>query len=207
MGQPAGRISQDTNENNRRSIRAIARVRSEEDQLKRFSSLSVIMAVVVLGAAAAATPVRLRCEYLENPLSIDVASPHLSWQSDSAERNWKQTAYELLVASSDQGLRAGQADVWDSGKVDSAESVGIVYRGPALESRKRYYWRVRVWDAGGQVLESTEGAWWETGLLHPSDWKAKWIRWKNPEDESDPGESAGLGAGSNTWRRYTKYRG
>ena len=153
--------------------------------MKRFSLLSVIMAVVLLGSAASATPVRLRCEYLENPLGIDAASPHLSWQSDSAERNWKQTAYELLVASSDQGLRAGQADVWDSGKVDSAESVGIVYRGPALESRKRYYWKVRVWDAGGQVLESTEGAWWETGLLHPTDWKAKWIRWKNPEDESD----------------------
>ena len=130
-------------------------------------------------------PVRLRCEYLENPLGIDVAAPHFSWQSDNTERNWKQAAYDLLVASTDEGLRAGKADIWDSGKVDSGESVGIVYRGPALESRKRYHWRVRVWDAAGQVSESTEGSWWETGLLHPTDWKAKWIRWKNPEDDAD----------------------
>lgn len=143
------------------------------------------MAVVVLGSPVSATPVRLRCEYLENPLGIDVAAPHFSWQSDSTERNWRQTAYEILVGSSDEDLRAGKADIWDSGKVESAESVGIVYRGPALESRKRYYWKVRGWDAGGHVLESTEGAWWETGLLHTTDWKAKWIRWKNPEDESD----------------------
>jgi alpha-L-rhamnosidase len=153
--------------------------------LKRFRLLSVIMAVVVLGFPVSATPVRLRCEYLENPLGIDVAAPHFSWQSDSTERNWRQTAYEILVGSSDEDLRAGKADIWDSGKVESAESVGIVYRGPALESRKRYYWKVRGWDAGGHVLESTEGAWWETGLLHTTDWKAKWIRWKNPEDESD----------------------
>ena len=102
--------------------------------MKRFRLLSVIMAVVVLGSPVSATPVRLRCEYLENPLGIDVAAPHFSWQSDSTERNWRQTAYEILVGSSDEDLRAGKADIWDSGKVESAESVGIVYRGPALES-------------------------------------------------------------------------
>src|SRR5208283_408693 len=82
-------------------------------------------------------------------------------------------------------LRAGKADIWDSGKVDSAESVGIAYSGPPLESRRRYYWKVRVWDANGQVSESMETAWWEMGLLRPTDWKAKWIRWKNPEEETD----------------------
>jgi alpha-L-rhamnosidase len=145
----------------------------------------VVIATVILTSAASATPVHLRCEYLENPLGIDAASPHLSWQSDSAERNWKQVAYEVLVASSYDNLRAHKADVWDSGKVDSGESVGIAYRGPGLESRKRYYWKVRVWDAGGQVSESADAAWWEMGLLHPADWKAKWIRWKNPEDDAD----------------------
>ena len=147
--------------------------------------LSVVVAIVILASVASANPVHLRCEYLENPLGIDVAAPHFSWQSDNTERNWKQAAYELLVASTDEGLRAGKADIWDSGRVDSGESVGIVYRGPALESRKRYYWKVRVWDAAGQVSESAEGTWWETGLLHPTDWKAKWIRWKNPEDDAD----------------------
>ena len=130
-------------------------------------------------------PVHLRCEYLENPLGIDAASPHLSWQSDNKERNWMQSAYEILVASSDDTLRTGNADIWDSGKVHSGESVGIAYHGPALESRKRYYWKVRVWDASGEVSESVEGVWWEMGLLHATDWKAKWIHWKNPEDDVD----------------------
>ncbi|MFZ0863874.1 MAG: family 78 glycoside hydrolase catalytic domain [Candidatus Sulfotelmatobacter sp.] len=147
--------------------------------------LSVVIAVVILASLAFATPVHLRCEYLENPLGIDAATPHLSWQSDNTERNWRQAAYEVLVASSNESLRAGKADIWDSGSVSSAESIGIVYHGPALESRKRYYWKVRVWDASGQTSESEEGAWWEMGLLHAPDWKAKWIRWKNPEDDAD----------------------
>jgi alpha-L-rhamnosidase len=147
--------------------------------------LSVVIPIVIMVSVASATPVRLRCEYLKNPLGIDGTAPHLSWQSNSTERNWRQVAYEVLVASSDENLRAGKADIWDSGRVDSTESVGIVYRGPALESRKRYYWKVRVWNAGEQISESAEEAWWETGLLHPTDWKAKWIHWKNPEDDAD----------------------
>jgi len=140
---------------------------------------------MLASAAAYAKPVHLRCEYLENPLGIDAASPRLSWQSDSTERNWKQAAYQVVVASSEESLRAGKTDIWDSGKVDSAESVGIVYHGPKLESRKRYAWKVRVWDAAGEVSESTETAWWEMGLLQATDWKAKWIRWKNPENDPD----------------------
>jgi alpha-L-rhamnosidase len=147
--------------------------------------LRVVVAFVILETAALATPVRLRCEYLVNPLGIDMASPHLSWQSDNSERNWKQVAYELLVSSSSETLQSGKADVWDSGKVDSGESVGIVYRGPALQSRKKYFWKVRAWDAAGQASESAEAAWWEMGLLRPTDWKARWIRWKNPEDDAD----------------------
>jgi len=141
--------------------------------------------VVMLASAASATPVHLRCEYLENPLGIDKGSPQLSWQSSNAERNWRQVSYEILVASSAELLRGGNADIWDSGKTTSTESVGIVYHGPALQSRGRYYWKVRVWDAGGHVSESAELAWWEMGLLHPADWKANWIGWKNSEDDAD----------------------
>src|SRR5258708_5197463 len=99
---------------------------SQEDQIERPQLLRVVIAIVILASVVFASPVRLRCEYLQNPLGIDTVSPHLSWQSDSAERNWKQGAYEVLVASNDESLRAGKADIWDSGKVDSSESVGIV---------------------------------------------------------------------------------
>ena len=150
---------------------------------KRLFTLVLILVCTV--RVSSAVPVHLRCEYLQNPLGIDVPAPNLSWQSDNTERNWKQASYEVLVASSKALLQSGQADVWDSGKIDSDESVGIAYKGPALESRKRYYWMVRVWDAAGRTSDSNEDAWWEMGLLRPEDWKAKWIAWKNPEDDAD----------------------
>jgi alpha-L-rhamnosidase len=153
--------------------------------VKRFKSLSTFIVIVLLTVVASAKPVRLRCEYLENPLGIDRTAPRLSWQSDNTERNWKQAAYQIRVASSLDRLNAGSADVWDSGKKDSGDSVGITYSGPSLDSRQRYYWKVRVWDATGHQSESAENAWWEMGLLHPLDWKAKWISWKNPQDEAD----------------------
>jgi alpha-L-rhamnosidase len=65
----------------------------------------------------------------------------------------------------------------------SAESVGVADGGPRLEPRTAY-WSVRVWDANGQSSQATETAWWETGLLK-QEWKAKWIAWKNPEQDSE----------------------
>jgi alpha-L-rhamnosidase len=122
--------------------------------------LKMFVALAVTVSTISAAPVHLRCEYRENPLGIDAPTPHLSWQSDSTERNWKQVAYEILVAGSLDVSRSGKADVWDSGKTNSDESVGIAYKGPALESRKRYYWKVRVWDASGKASDSVEEAWW-----------------------------------------------
>src|ERR1700733_4374184 len=166
--------------------------------MQRLGVLSVFI-VIMFTSAAFAAPLHLRCEYLENPLGIDKVSPHLSWQSDNTERDWKQSAYEILVASSTKLLRAGKVDIWDSGKTISAESVGIVYRGPALESRQRYYWKVRVWDAGGEVAESAETAWWEIGLLHATDWKAKWISLKGSDDEERHSIRWIWLAGQNAW--------
>jgi alpha-L-rhamnosidase len=151
----------------------------------RWTLFTMMAVLFTFASAASATPVHLRCEYLQNPLGIDAATPHLSWHSDSTERNWKQSAYEVLVASSADGIRAAKADVWDSGKMNSDASVGIAYAGPALESRRRYYWKVRVWDAAGNASDSAEESWWEMGLLNPEDWKAKWITRKNPDDAAD----------------------
>ena len=152
---------------------------------KAVSKFRLLLVIALFTAAASAAPVRLRCEYLVNPLGIDQALPRLSWQSESSTRNWKQSAYEILVATSPEKLAANQADVWDSGKKASADSVGIPYAGPTLESRHRYYWKVRTWDSSGTLSESSEPAWWEMGLLHSSDWRAKWIRWNNLEDVAD----------------------
>ena len=137
------------------------------------------------GSGVSGLPFHLRCEFLQNPLGIDKAAPQLSWQIGGHPRDWEQAAYQVFVATNEQLLRDGKPDVWDSGKVASAQSVGIVYAGPTLESQRRYFWKVRVWDTHGQASDSTEAAWWEMGLLNASDWKARWIAWRNPESESD----------------------
>ena len=132
-----------------------------------------------------AIPAGLTCDYLVNPLGIDSPRPRLSWQSDSKERNWSQSAYRILVASRAELLRNGKPDVWDSGRRDSTDSVNIEYGGPKLESAKRYYWTVQVWDGAG-TLTQAPAAWWETGLLAPSDWgAAKWISRRDREEEQD----------------------
>jgi alpha-L-rhamnosidase len=158
---------------------------TQENPLRTIRSVVASIAALLLATALHAMPVRLRCEYLVNPLGIDKTAPRLSWQSDNSERNWEQAAYEILVASDPQRLSAGSADVWDSGKVPSDDSINIAYAGPALASRHRYYWKIRVWDAAGGVYESAESAWWEMGLLQPADWKAKWITRKDSDEAAD----------------------
>ncbi len=148
-------------------------------KLPIFPSVCRLIAVLLCLASAAASyalPVHLKTNQRVEPLGIDTPRPVLSWQSDATARGWKQSAYEVLVASSDGELRRGHADVWDSGKQMSSESVGIVYGGPALKARQRCYWTVRTWDGDGKPALATETAWWEMGLLQPADWQAQWIR-------------------------------
>ena len=79
-------------------------------------------------------PVRLRCEYLERPLGIDCRRPRLSWALSSETPGQSQSAYRLLVASSEAGLAAGQADLWDSGKVPSAQTLHVHFAGSPLRN-------------------------------------------------------------------------
>jgi len=122
----------------------------------------------------------LRCEYLRDPLGIDVRRPRLSWVLESDRRGQKQTAYRILVASSEENLRNDIGDLWDSGKVGSDETAHIAYAGKPLRSRMRCYWKVRVWDEAGRASAWSEPAMWSMGLLEESDWKAQWIGFDEP---------------------------
>jgi alpha-L-rhamnosidase len=114
-------------------------------------------------------------EYSTNPLGIDTLQPRLFWRLESAERSASQTAYQVLVARSKEALAQDQADMWDSGKVDSDRSIHISYAGKPLQSDTTYYWKVRVWDQHGEATEWSEIAYWSMGLLQRGEWKAKWI--------------------------------
>jgi alpha-L-rhamnosidase len=123
----------------------------------------------------------LRCEYQDNPLGIDVVQPRLSWKLASAQRGVAQSAYQIRVTETSEVL-------WDSGKVRCPQSIHVPYGGSALRSGQRCTWRVRVWDGHDQPSAWSEPAWWEMGLLHPSDWHAQWIApgWKEDPNAPSP---------------------
>ncbi|MEI7900691.1 MAG: glycoside hydrolase family 78 protein [bacterium] len=142
----------------------------------------------------------LRCEYLTNPLGIDAEKPRLNWvieesRPDSEARGIKQTAYQILVASSEAYLKKDKGDLWDSGKVASDQQNQIAYAGKPLSSKMRCHWKVRVWTDAGlrgswftvHGSEWSRSAYWTIGLLKPADWQAKWIGLEHviPEDAFD----------------------
>src|SRR4051812_33636488 len=96
-------------------------------------------------------PIGLQCDSLAAPLGIDSQQPKFSWKLQDSRQSARQTAYQMQVASNPKSLNGDKADVWDSGRVVSDQSVGIPYGGPALQPTTRYYWRVRVWDQDGKA--------------------------------------------------------
>ncbi|MCI0397178.1 MAG: glycoside hydrolase family 78 protein [Chloroflexi bacterium] len=128
----------------------------------------------------------LTCEYQANPIGLDVRPPRLSWRLEAGERNVRQTAYHLLVADDLSRLEQGDGNCWDSGRVFSEDSIHQVYQGRPLESGRRYWWKVRVWDNRGQLSAWSEPAFWEMGLLNPVEWQAEWIQPDLAEDVSVP---------------------
>ena len=143
------------------------------------------------------TPAELRCEYLVDPLGIDSARPRFSWVLHSYRRGQMQSAYQILVASTEENLKRNMGDLWDSGKVASDRSVNIPYEGRVLVSGQRCWWKVRCWNATSDngldalrpfhdpgILEElrverpsaySRPATFEMGLLNPKDWQGRWI--------------------------------
>ena len=149
---------------------------------------SLLLLVWLPGAGRVyAAPVDLRVNSRVNPLGFDETKPAFSWRSDDGGKDWKQAAYRIEVATSAALLQSGHADVWDSGKIASDRSIGITYQGSALKPQTRYYWQVRTWDTAGKEQMSGSTRWWETGLLTPAGWTAKWIY------STDPVEQEALG--------------
>ena len=107
--------------------------------------------------------INLKTEYLINPIGIDIRHPRLFW---NCEGGTKQIAYRI-VAKTDEQI------VWDSGKV-SSDSMHADYPND-LASRQRVEWNATLWDETDSKGESSETAFFETGLLSASDFRAKWI--------------------------------
>lgn len=117
----------------------------------------------------------LRCESLSNPVGIDETEPRLSWRIESETFGAKQTAYHIMVASSPEQLEQGVGDLWDSGKVQSDQSMHVAYAAKPLESKMACFWKIMVWDKDGKASGWSEVAHWRMGLLKSDDWTAEWI--------------------------------
>lgn len=132
-------------------------------------------ASIALGAEGPEPPENLRCEYLSNPMGIDVLRPRFSWVLEHSARDESQTAYQVLVSTGAQALMKDQGDQWDSGKVSSGDSTQVEYNGKPLASGQTYYWQVKYWDKEGNASPFSETARFDMGLLSRDDWKGQWI--------------------------------
>ncbi len=150
----------------------------------------ILMLPILLWAQSGSKPsvTNLRTEYKNNPVGIDVLQPRLSWIIQAIERGFVQNACQIQAAETIENLQKGKSLLWDSGKVQSDQSIQVLYVGPALKSGQRVYWRVRIWDAKDKATAWSEIAFWEMGLLKDSDWQAKWIESEMVEgtDKSRP---------------------
>jgi alpha-L-rhamnosidase len=158
------------------------------------------------GVAADLLAVDLTCEYRTDPPGLGEIKPRLGWKlqaSDPVLRRLHQSAYQVIVSSTPEALAADRGDVWDTGKVSSAQANNIVFAGMPLVSRAAYYWKVRAWDQAGAVSAWSQPARWTMGLLAPADWSAQWIGLdaQPPTDGSilSPAQEQRLAAG--TWLR------
>ncbi|WP_201839037.1 alpha-L-rhamnosidase [Microvirga zambiensis] len=125
--------------------------------------------------AASLRAEHLTCEMLVNPLGMDEPHPGFSWQVVGTGYNRLQSAYRIIVSDDRQTVAEGLGTHWDTGRIESDESLHIVYRGRPLSPFTRYYWTVELWDENGSHSAAAQIAWFETGLRGGS-WPATWIR-------------------------------
>lgn len=139
-----------------------------------LACIPVTSFVQALGAPSA--PIDLRVgEGFVDPIGFHDSTPTLSWKLPAGTGVKSQSAYRI-VAASHPGLLPDEADLWDSGKVASAESAWVRYAGKPLASRLAVNWQVMYWDQDGNPAPWSKPARFELGLLDKSDWQAQWIR-------------------------------
>lgn len=141
--------------------------------LQKCAVFGLLFAVNLTALAQKLSVNDLKVEHLKNPLAIETPKPRFSWKIISTVKNTLQSSYEIRVGTSKASVNAGKDLVW-KGSTTGDQSVLIEYAGSELQSKKRYYWQVRVKDNHGNT-----SAWSEPGLFQmgiaPADWTAKWI--------------------------------
>ena len=144
----------------------------------------IILLNLTISHVKAQTLEKLQCEYQLNPTGLTATKPRLSWQMKAASRGAKQIAYQVLVADSEAELKKDNGNVWNSGMTKAEQSLKIEYAGKPLESRKRYYWKVKIWNEKNKPTLYSEPSFWEMALLNKEDWSARWITKNSTEGKA-----------------------
>ncbi|MCC7491700.1 MAG: family 78 glycoside hydrolase catalytic domain [Fimbriimonadaceae bacterium] len=162
--------------------------------MRRVLLTSALLALLALTAAAQERgvgkirPLHLRCEYLVTPLAVEADPPRLSWELEptaAAVRNELQSAWQVRAAGSAEALAAGRDELWDSGRQPGDQTLHVPWAGPALGSRQRVWWQVRVADRSGEWSDWSAPTWFQTGLA-AADWQAQWISDPAAVDAAQP---------------------
>ena len=108
----------------------------------------------------------LTIEYMHEPIGMDDIQPRFSWKLLSDRKNTVQKAYRLTIS--------GKDFFYDSGRVESGQSILIEYTGPQFSPRTAYMFEVTVWT---EEETSSASSHFETGLLSGTAFEehARWI--------------------------------
>ncbi len=107
-------------------------------------------------------PWHLTCEYLVNPLGIDIPHPRFRWKLSDQRQGALQKAYSISVGTDSTDVFNGEGDMWDTGK-QMSEGMLVPYQGKPLEPFTKYYWSVKVWDLNGKKGERVSGSQFRNG--------------------------------------------
>ena len=137
--------------------------------------IGFLFVVMMAGCGNAQTEVTsLRVDMQENPNGVAITHPRFSWQIRSALSDVVQQSYQIQVAGSENDLKKEQNLLWNSGIIESDLSVLIPYAGEELQSRKSFFWRVKVTTNKGETAWSETG-YWSMAILDNAEWQAQWI--------------------------------
>lgn len=154
-------------------------------KLPLISSLVLGLALGMSQPARAQTaeaPAGLLTNLLSHPEKtvITTSTPSFSWIVPTTVQGDAQTSYQLLVASSPDLLAEGRADLWDSGRIASAQSLHVRYAGAALRPDSAYWWTVRTWNIQDRASAYAPPQRFGTGRLDRSGdlWpgQSRWVR-------------------------------
>lgn len=135
----------------------------------------IIIGSVNVHAASPVIVADLKCEYLANPIGIDVKNPRLSWRLKDLRTGARQTFYAIIVSTDSVSLGDSKnGQVWSTGKVRSASQL-VSYQGQALRPFTRYFWAVKIWDQDRKVTTLSAVNSFETGMLEQKNWEGAWI--------------------------------